>query len=97
MNGHGDDLLHATIGWRLTSHARRAAAARQYSTREILLAIADPEVSYTSYDYGSNRMVHKRGDLAVVADHGSQVVITVLLNSYERWTDDDARGRAALV
>lgn len=93
MSAYEDDLLHQTVGWRLTSHARRAALSRGYSVRDVLLAVADPEVSHTSYHYGPGRMVHKRADIQVVLDPHNLYVITVLLRSHGEWTDDEARGR----
>lgn len=91
MSSTEQDILRATVGWRLSGHARRAAASRGFTTHEVMLAIGDPEVKYTAFDYGEHRVVHKRGHLTVVLDLHNHTVITVLLRSYDTWTDADAR------
>jgi hypothetical protein len=86
--------LGGTIGWKLTGHARRAAAERGFDLRDVLMAAASPEVRYTAYDYGIDREIRQRGDLAVAVHEPSRTVITVLWRHQERWTDQEARSRA---
>ena len=93
MNAHEIDLLHQSLGWRLTSHARRATLSRGYTVEEVLFAVVDPEVTHTSYHYGPGRIVHKRADIQVVLDPHNKYVLTVLFRSHESWTDEDARNR----
>jgi hypothetical protein len=88
--------LAKTVGWRLSHHAKLALAQRGFTTVEVLLAAALPEVRYTSYCYGHDRKVHIRGDVAAVVHAGSMTVITVLWHTPEAWDDQEvlwARGR----
>jgi hypothetical protein len=91
--------LRRSVGWRLTSHARARVRERGFSTRDVLVACADPESTYPSIWYGQGRFLYRRGHLSVVVDPASMAVITVLLHSHTEWNDDDARavsqGRAA--
>jgi phage-related baseplate assembly protein len=81
--------LRRTLGWRLTAHARSAARSRGFNLQEILLTAADPEVVYTAYDYGPDREVRQRGDVAVVVDSSSEVIVTVLWRHLDSWTDSE--------
>ena len=47
--------------------------------------------THTAFDYSPDRWVHQRGHLSVVVVRETRVVITVLLRSWAKWTDDDAR------
>jgi hypothetical protein len=90
------DDLAKTVGWRLSRHAKLALAQRGFTTVEVLLAAALPDVRYTSYNYGDDREVHVRGDVAAVVHAGSMTVITVLWHTREAWEDQEvlvARGR----
>jgi hypothetical protein len=58
---------------------------------DVLLAVADPEVTYNAYDYGPGRFVNQRGHLAVVVAPSTRTVITVLLRSDDDWNDEDAQ------
>jgi hypothetical protein len=86
--------LRATLGWRLSSHARVAAASRGFTVAEVLLAAVSPEVRYTSYGYGEDREVRVAGDVAVVVNARTRTVITVLWHHGTEWTDEQARSRA---
>jgi hypothetical protein len=83
------DDLRQTLGWRLTEHARSAARSRGFTVAEVLLTALDPEVTYTAYDYGPDREVHQRGDVAVAVDRSSKVIVTVLWRHVDEWTDSE--------
>ncbi len=85
--------LTATVGWRISGHARSKAAARGFEVREILLAAAEPEVAYEQSHYGTGRFMHQRGDAAVAVDVASRTVITVLWRHETHWTDAEAQHR----
>jgi hypothetical protein len=85
--------LRGTLGWRMTRHAKEAAARRGFALADVLQATAHPDLRYTSEHYGSGREVRIRGDLAVVVHAPSLAIITVLWHHDRRWTDADARGR----
>jgi hypothetical protein len=91
--GAGTDVLAATLGWRLSRHAREKAASRDFTVREVLLAAADPRVRYSQNDYGPGRWMHQRGDVAAVVNIDSMTIVTVLWRHGETWTDDQARDR----
>jgi hypothetical protein len=79
--------LRQTLGWRLTAHARSAARSRGFTIPEVLLTAVDPEVVYTAYDYGPDREVRQRGDVAVAVVWSSKIILTVLWRHGEEWTD----------
>ncbi len=81
-----------TVGWRLSRHAKSALANRGFAVEEVLLAAALPDVRYTSYNYGDDREVHIRGDVAAVVHAGSMTVITVLWHTQEAWEDQEVLG-----
>lgn len=85
--------LRTTLGWRLSSHARTTTRDRAVPIADVLTVIADPEVTYTAYDYGPGRHVYQRGDLAVVVAPDTQEVITVLWRRQEQWTDAEFAAR----
>jgi hypothetical protein len=87
MNGD----LAKTVGWHLSLHAKLALANRGFTTMEVLLAAALPDVRYTSYNYGDEREVHVRGDVAAVVHAVSMTIITVLWHSVEAWNDEEVR------
>jgi len=76
--------LTRTLGWRLLGHARERAAELGYSRAEVLLAAAEPEVTYIANRY-PGRAIHQRGDVAVVCWPADRVVCTVLLRTEQRW------------
>ena len=86
--------LRGTLGWRLSSHARAAAARRGFTVADVLVAAASPDVRYTSYQYGEDREVRVAGDIAVAVHAPTQTVITVLWHHGTEWTDEQARSRA---
>jgi hypothetical protein len=76
--------------------SRGAIIKRGFTTRVVLLAAAQPDVSYTSYNYGDDREVHIRGDVAAVVHAASMTVITVLWHTRDEWDDQQVlwtRGR----
>lgn len=83
--------------WRLTWHARQTAARRKVSLAEVLAVIDQPEVSYAQPQRGASIRICQRGSLAVVINVVERSVITVLLRSQSRWTDEDVRRRPRLV
>jgi len=91
MTSRERGLLEATIGWRLTPHAREVAMARGFGIEQVLLACIDPVITYTAYDYGPGRHVHQRDLVSVVVNPEARIVITVLLRACDDWTDADAR------
>ena len=69
--------------WRFTAHARHRIAQMGLTTRDVLLVLLRPEVSYEQ----SNRegRVWQRGEIAVVTAPVEPVVITVVWNRKDRW------------
>ena len=90
---NGSVGLAATLGWRLTGHARMAASRRGFDVADVLLTAAAPDLTYSQEEHGVGRALHRRGHLAVAVHVPTKTVITVLLNSTEEW--DDAACRAA--
>lgn len=88
------ELLHNSIGWRLTHHARVAAAVRKFDIRDVLLAAQAPEEVWAQDYYAPGREMRCRGDVAVVVHVADRVVVTVLWNNEQRWTDEQAATRA---
>lgn len=84
--------LAKTVGWRLSRHAKVALANRGFTTVEVLLAAALPDLRYTSYSYGDDREVHVRGDVAAVVHAGSMTIITVLWHTHKAWDDQEVLG-----
>lgn len=93
MNPASD--LTQTLGWRVTEHARTAATRRGFAMQDLLLAAAAPELTYSQENYGPGRAIHRRGNIAVAVHAPTKTVITVLLNSAEKWGDADCRAAAA--
>lgn len=81
----------------LSKHARDTMQRRGVLFAEILRAVHEPEVTYTS----DGCVVHQRHALAVVVAPNltaagiteSLLVVTVLLRSQDQWDDDQARRR----
>lgn len=91
---HDDaEVLRRSLGWRLTHHARIAAAVRQFPIRDVLLAAQDPDASWNQDYYAPGREMRCRGDVAVVVHVAARVIVTVLWNNEERWTDTQAATR----
>lgn len=74
-----------------TPHVLEKMTARDVTWGEILDVINQPEVVY--YTHGGVRKVHQGEKIAVVTAVKDRAVITVLLRSYEQWTDEDVRAR----
>lgn len=94
ISDHGEDnLLRRTLGWRPTRHARAAAAVRGFDMRDVLLAAQAPEESWDQSYFAPGREMRCRGDVAVVVHVAHRVIVTVLWNNEERWTDEQAATR----
>lgn len=74
-----------------TPHLIAKMQARDVTWGEIVETVNKPDVSFGPDERG--RMVHQKGQLAVVVG-GNGGVITVLLRKEEQWNDDDARNRS---
>lgn len=87
----GRDALQ---GLRLSGHARDAMRRRDVWPEEVARVLVAPDVVTAD---GAGRRRYVAGDLAVVvADEDSgPLVVTVLLRSRSRWTDEDCRRRSA--
>lgn len=86
-------ILASTIGWLLTHHARVAAAVRNFDVRDVLTAAEAPEESWRQDYFAPGREMRCRGDVAVVVHPADRVIITVLWNNGDRWTDEQAASR----
>lgn len=69
----------------LSRHAIERAREMGLLFRDIAEVVTDPEVSYTQMERGETQVTAKRGDISVVYDCKTSVVITVLLNRQEQW------------
>jgi len=87
------EVVRASLGWRLTRHARVAAATRCFDVRQVLLAAQAPEESWGQDYYAPGREMRCRGDVAVVVHVADRVIVTVLWNQEERWTNEQAANR----
>ena len=85
--------LSATLGWRLSNHAKLAAAQRDFDLCQLLLAAAEPEVTYTCHNYGAGREARIRGELCVIAHAPTTTVITAMLHGQEYTDDAEVRAR----
>jgi hypothetical protein len=65
--------LRPTLGWRLTSHARRQAANRGITVREVLAVVAACEAQYPGR---AGRTVLCGGTVIAVVDHVQRTVVT---------------------
>lgn len=84
--------LRRTFGWRLCAHARDAAGRRAVPLAQVLTVVADPDVTYSAFDYGSGRFVYQRDDLGVVVVPATRTVVTVRWR-HEQWTDEEFAAR----
>ena len=78
-------------GWHFSRHARAAVDARGFDPHAVVEACANPEIRATAFDYGDGRYRCTRGDIVVIAVPQTSTIITVLLRSYEVWTNAEAR------
>ena len=76
-----------------TNHAIKQMIARHVSDTDVQQVLRDSTTTYTQSHRDGQRRVHQRGPLAVVTDLTNTVIITVLLNSGDDWTDADVRSR----
>lgn len=82
-----------SAAWHPSAHARTKARARAFSVREVLETVAAPDLTYTSFIYGSGRYVYHRGELGVVVVPETGIVVTVLWRRSGHWTDDEFANR----
>lgn len=64
-----------------THHAENRRREMGVSTDEVLLVVADCEVSYQQGDYDNNATVFKRDGLSVVVDTTGNRIVTILWNT----------------
>lgn len=67
----------------LSRHAEERRRQMELSIDEVLLVVADCEVSYQQNDYDNNGVVFKRDDVSVVVDEDSNKIVTILWNQQE--------------
>lgn len=79
---HGPD--HSG-GWRITDHARARARERGFDLLAVAQAAAYPEDSAEQAAY-PGKLVHRRGDVAVVLDPDRRAIVTVLHRDRADWT-----------
>lgn len=87
------EILRKSLGWRPTGHARIAAAVRRFEMKDVLLAAQAPDESWDQSYIAPGREMRCRGDVAVVVHIPDRVIVTVLWNNDERWTDEQAATR----
>lgn len=78
---------------RYTHHAIKQMIARQISDSDVRAVLSGATTTYEQSYRGSRQRVHQRGDLSVVTDLTNTIVVTILLNRPDQWTDEDARNR----
>ena len=81
--------------WILIGHARSKLTTRAFTMDDVLRAVNDPWIIRTQENYGANRQLRIRGQVAVAVEVRRRVILTVLLRTHELWTDEDARQRGA--
>jgi hypothetical protein len=71
----------------LSPHAFERALEHGFSHDDVLLAVASPEQTYTCpvEQYGPDRRMYQRADVAVVVDERLRLVVTVLPRVQKRW------------
>ena len=89
------NLLAATVGWHLTTHAKHAAGSRGFTAAQALVAATDPDVRHEQHHRGKGRFICQRGEVAVVVHLPSQTILTVLWRHEQPWTDHQALHRDA--
>lgn len=78
--------------WTFTHHLKQRAAQRGITDAAIIEVLHTPDVTYPQSAFGSDRQVRQRGELAVVVNPLTHMVITVLFRDYDRWTSYLAAG-----
>lgn len=76
----------------LSTHARQQMAERWIEWAEILDVLRNARATWRNH---RGQTVHAHGDLTVVTADTARgpIVVTVLLNRGEQWSDEDARNR----
>lgn len=82
---------HTEDPWVFTHHMRVRATQRNIDLAQIEGAITNPEITYAQPNYGPDRAIYQRGDLAVVVAPTTRTVITVLFHTPDNWTDVHTR------
>ena len=85
------DVPESLWGWHLTRHARERIVERGFRRQQIERALLRPRTRYPSSGHGAGCWIYKSEPVALAVHEDSRVVITVLLASWGRWSDDDAR------
>ena len=87
------------VSIRYTHHALDTMARRDVSAAEVLRTISQYEKRYHSPSHRGtptpHAYVYQRGPLSVVVDESCEylLVVTVLLNTKHRWTDEEVASR----
>jgi hypothetical protein len=76
-----------------THHAIKQMIARSVSDTDVQAVLRNATVRYEQSYRGSRQRVHQHGDLAVVTDLTNTIVVTVLFNRQDDWSDEDVRNR----
>jgi len=77
--------------FKFSDHARIKMKLRNIDTEEVF----DTILAYEKTDREDNKKRYFKGRLCVVVAEGRRfdTVVTVLLNEFDQWTDEDARNR----
>lgn len=78
-------------GWQLSRHAREAMADRGFTREAVTAVLSDSRQTYPVEHYGRGRWLYQRDHVTAAVDRDNRGVITLLLRSYSRWNDVDAR------
>lgn len=80
-----------TRPFKISEHARRKMSLRSITKDEVF----DTILAYERTDRRNNQKRYFKGSLCVVVAEGRRfdTIMTVLLNEFDTWTDQDARKR----
>jgi hypothetical protein len=85
MKKQGAEML------RFSAHTERRARERGVSVSEVIQAVLDPDVRHPGQPtHGSERLVYRHGDLAVVTGKMSLAGVVDVLSVMWRWEGGDA-------
>lgn len=74
-------------------HAIKQMIERHVTDTDVQDVLRNASIRYEQSYRGSRQRVHQHGELAVVTDLTNTVIVTILLNRKDDWTDEDARNR----
>jgi hypothetical protein len=84
-------VRQAARGVRLSVHARLRAEERGITPEEVADIVRDPDVRHPgSPSHGAGRLVHRRGDLAVVTGEESREGLLYVISVMRRPPDGEA-------